>query len=126
MWAEGSNTARSKTLRAVRIGYPLARVFSPVPVRCWVAVGAAVLLLGCGHMAKLLMTQISERRELNAVFADLFDSDGNEVYLKRAACYCVLGRTTPWLSVQKVARDRREVAIGYTKLGQSPLINPPH
>ena len=43
----------------------------------------------------MLMAQISERRELNAVFADLFDSDGNEVYLKRAACFALLGRTTP-------------------------------
>ena len=73
----------------------------------------------------MLMAQISERRELNAVFADLFDSDGNEVYLKRAECYVIPGRTTPWLAVQKVARDRREVAIGYMKFGQNPLINPP-
>ncbi len=77
------------------------------------------------EITSMLLAQVSERRELNAVFADLFDSDGNEVYLKRAECFAMLGRTTPWLSVQKVARDRREVAIGYMKLGQTPLINPP-
>ncbi len=76
------------------------------------------------EITSMLMAQISERRELNAVFADLFDSDGNEVYLKRAECYVMLGRTTSWMSVQKVARDRREVAIGYMKMGHTPLINP--
>ena len=77
------------------------------------------------EITSMLLAQVSERRELNAVFTDLFDSDGNEVYLKRAACFAVLGHTTSWLSVQKVARDRREVAIGYMKMGQTPLINPP-
>lgn len=76
------------------------------------------------EMTSMLLAQVSERRELNAVFADLFDSDGNELYLKRAACYALLGYTTPWLTVQKVARQRGEVAIGYAKLGGTPLINP--
>ena len=77
------------------------------------------------EMTSMLLAQISERRDLNAVFADLFDSDGNEVYLKRAACYVELDAPTNWLSVQKMARLRGEVAIGYMKLGQTPLINPP-
>lgn len=77
------------------------------------------------EMTSMLLAQVSERRDLNAVFADLFDSDGNEIYLKRAACYAVLGQTTPWLAVQKVARTRGEVAIGYQKHGATPLINPP-
>ncbi|MBL8921304.1 MAG: NAD-binding protein [Myxococcaceae bacterium] len=77
------------------------------------------------EMTSMLLAQVSERRELNAVFADLFDSDGNEIYLKRAACYALLGYTTPWLTVQKVARMRGEVALGYLKLGGTPLINPP-
>lgn len=76
------------------------------------------------EMTSMLLAQVSERRELNAVFADLFDSDGNEIYLKRAACYALLGYTTPWLTVQKVARSRGEVAIGYLKLGGTPIVNP--
>jgi hypothetical protein len=72
----------------------------------------------------MLLAQVSERRELNAVFADLFDSDGNEIYLKRAACFAVLARNTPWLVVQKAARQRGEVAIGYLKFGDLPVINP--
>jgi Trk K+ transport system NAD-binding subunit len=76
------------------------------------------------EMTSMLLAQVSQRRELNAVFADLFDSDGNEVYLKRAACYSIVGRTTSWLSVQKVARQRGEVAIGFLKLNGKPVINP--
>lgn len=76
------------------------------------------------EMTSMLLAQVSERRELNAVFADLFDSDGNEIYLKRAACFAVLARNTPWLVVQKAARQRGEVAIGYLKFGELPVINP--
>jgi len=77
------------------------------------------------EMTSMLLAQISERRDLNAVFADLFDTNGNEVYLKRAACYVELDTPTNWLDVQKMARVRGEVAIGYMKFGQTPLINPP-
>jgi K+/H+ antiporter YhaU regulatory subunit KhtT len=77
------------------------------------------------EMTSMLLAQISERRELNAVFADLFRSEGSEVYLKRAACYCMPAQTTSWLSVQKVAQERSEVAIGFMKAGQPPVINPP-
>src|SRR6185436_18879248 len=77
------------------------------------------------EMTSMLLTQVSERRDLNAVFADLFDSDGNEVYLKRAECYATVGAATPWMVVQKVARTRGEVAIGYLKGQGNPLINPP-
>lgn len=77
------------------------------------------------EMTSMLLAQISERRDLNAVFADLFDSDGNEVYLKRAECFAAMGEPTPWLSVLKVARQRKEVALGYARLNQIPVLNPP-
>jgi Trk K+ transport system NAD-binding subunit len=77
------------------------------------------------EMTSMLMAQISERRELNAVFADLFQSDGSEVYLKRVACYCVPAQPVPWLAIQQVAQERGEVALGYVKGRQPPVINPP-
>ena len=76
------------------------------------------------EMTSMLLAQVSERRELNAVFQDLFDSDGNEVYLKRAECYAPLGEPTGWLAVQWVARSRQEVALGYLRPGQGPVLNP--
>ena len=77
------------------------------------------------EMTSMLLAQVSERRDLNAVFADLFDSDGNELYLKRAACYAAVGQPTGWLAVQQVARQRGEVAIGYLQHAAAPVINPP-
>jgi ion channel POLLUX/CASTOR len=76
------------------------------------------------EMTSMLLAQVSERRDLNAVFADLFDSDGNEIYLKRAECYAVVGEPTPWISVLKMARQRKEIALGYARLNQSPILNP--
>lgn len=76
------------------------------------------------EMTSMLLAQVSERRELNAVFADLFDADGNELYLKRAACYATVGQSATWLVTQKIARSRHEVAIGYVKPGQPPVLNP--
>lgn len=77
------------------------------------------------EMTSMLLAQISERRELNAVFADLFDADGNELYLKRGACFAPEGQPTPWPIIQKVARRRKEVAIGYLQAGAKPVLNPP-
>ena len=76
------------------------------------------------EMTSMLLAQVSERRDLNVVFADLFDSDGNEIYLKRAACYAVVGSPTSWLAIQLVARQRGEVAIGYLRANEQPVINP--
>jgi len=39
----------------------------------------------------LLAQVVGATRPSTRCFADLFDSDGNEIYLKRAACYAPLG-----------------------------------
>ncbi|RYG64991.1 potassium transporter TrkA, partial [bacterium] len=39
------------------------------------------------NLISLLMAQVSENKHLNAVFNDLFDSDGSEIYLKPASDY---------------------------------------
>ncbi len=85
--------------------------------------GAADFVVS-SEITSMLLAQVSERRELNAVFADLFDSDGNEIYLKRAACYAPLGTRVSWLSVQKTARARGEVAMGFVKGLDAAVINP--
>lgn len=78
------------------------------------------------EMTSMLLAQISQRRELSVVFAELFDSSaGNELYLKRSACFAPVGQPTPWLVIQKVARQRKEVAIGYLEGGRAPVFNPP-
>jgi voltage-gated potassium channel Kch len=64
-------------------------------------------------LISLMMAQISENRHLNAVFTDLFDPEGSEIYLKPAADYIQLGRAVNFYTVVKAASRRNEVAIGY-------------
>jgi hypothetical protein len=65
------------------------------------------------RLVALLLAQISENKELNAVFQDLFDPEGSEIYLKLAANYVALGKPVNFYTVVEAARRRGEVAIGY-------------
>jgi ion channel POLLUX/CASTOR len=65
------------------------------------------------RLVALLLTQISENKELNAVFQDLFDPEGSEIYLKLASNYVALGRPVNFYTVVEAARRRGEIAIGY-------------
>jgi voltage-gated potassium channel Kch len=64
-------------------------------------------------LTSLMLAQISENKELNAVFADLFDPEGAEVYLKPAENYVELGRSINFHTIVEAARRRGEIAIGY-------------
>jgi len=65
------------------------------------------------RLVSLLMTQISENRDLAAVFADLFDPAGSEIYMKPARDYIAAGRAVSFYTVVEAARRRGEAAIGY-------------
>jgi voltage-gated potassium channel Kch len=64
-------------------------------------------------LVSLLMAQISENKQLAAVFADLFDPEGCELYLKPAGDYVELGQPLNFYTVVEAARRRGETAIGY-------------
>ena len=65
------------------------------------------------RLVSLTMSQISENKALGAVFADLFDPEGSEIYLKPAANYVQLGKALNFYTVVEAARQRGEVALGY-------------
>jgi voltage-gated potassium channel Kch len=65
------------------------------------------------RLISLLLTQISENKQLNAVFTDLFDAEGTEIYLKPAADYVAPGRQVSYATVVEAARRYGQVAIGY-------------
>jgi len=65
------------------------------------------------RLVSLLLSQISENKQLAAVFEDLFDPEGAEVYLKPAEDYVVPGKPVDFYTVLESARRRGEVAIGY-------------
>jgi hypothetical protein len=68
-------------------------------------------------LVSLMLSQISENKELNAVFADLFDPEGSEIYIKPVERYVTTGRPVNFYTVLEAGRRRNEVAIGY-KIGE--------
>ena len=65
------------------------------------------------HLISLMMSQLSENGALFDVFADLFDPEGSEIYLKPAQEYVEIGQPVNFYTVLEAARQRGEVAIGY-------------
>jgi voltage-gated potassium channel Kch len=65
------------------------------------------------RLVSLMLSQIAENKELNAIFADIFDSRGSEIYLKPASDYVRLDRPVTGYTLVEACRQRGEVAIGY-------------
>ena len=79
------------------------------------------------NIINLILTQISENRELSAVFTDLLDEDGSEIYMKKAALYVKKDTPIDFYSITEIASRRNEIAIGYKKYEDSTfqvIINP--
>jgi len=84
-------------------------------------------------LTSLLMAQVTENKDLHAVFADIFDADGSEIYLKPAGDYIALGKSMSYWHVLDAARKRGHVAIGYriatksndASVGYGVTVNPP-
>jgi voltage-gated potassium channel Kch len=70
-------------------------------------------------LTSLLIAQVTENKDLRAVFDDIFDSDGSEIYLKPAGDYVTLGKPLNYWTVVDAARQRGHVAIGYRLAAKS-------
>jgi len=66
-----------------------------------------------GKLISLMLAQISENKRLNAVFGDLFDPEGAEVYLKPVEQYVKTGSPVNFFTVVEAARRQGATAIGY-------------
>ncbi|WP_067522841.1 CASTOR/POLLUX-related putative ion channel [Nocardia uniformis] len=83
-------------------------------------------------LISLLLTQLAENRHLQAVFTDLFDPSGSEIYLKPAPDYVTTDAKVDFATIVHAARLRGEAAIGYRlhhRADQPPAygvtLNPP-
>ena len=65
------------------------------------------------HLVSLMLAQVSENKHLNAVFADLFNPEGSEIYLKPASNYVKMGEAMTFHTVVEAAKRKNETAIGY-------------
>lgn len=64
-------------------------------------------------LISLMLSQLSENKELSAVFQDLFDPEGSEIYLKPATEYLEMDKEVNFYTVMEAALQRKEIAIGY-------------
>lgn len=60
----------------------------------------------------LLLAQVAEHADLAPVFAELFDPEGAEIYLRPASDYVIEGREVEIRTLVEVGRRRGEVLIG--------------
>jgi hypothetical protein len=65
------------------------------------------------HLVSLMMSQLSEDADLNAVFTDIFDPEGSEIYMKPVRDYVELGKPVTFYTLVEAARHRGQSAIGY-------------
>ena len=65
------------------------------------------------RLASLLLSQLSENAHLKAVFDDLFDTAGSEIYLRPAGDYVKVGAPMTFATVLESSTRRGEIAIGY-------------
>ena len=65
------------------------------------------------HLISLMMAQMSDDSDLYEVFADLFDPEGSEIYMKPAGYYVVLGKPVTFYTLVEAARRQGQTAIGY-------------
>ncbi len=64
-------------------------------------------------LISLMLAQISENKQLNAVFTDIFDPDGSEIYLKKASRYIQPNHPVNFYTIVESAARLGETAIGY-------------
>ena len=65
------------------------------------------------RLISLMLAQVAENKALNAVFADLFDPEGAEIYLRPATRYVASEMPVNFYTVVEAAKQRSEIAIGY-------------
>jgi voltage-gated potassium channel Kch len=71
------------------------------------------------RLVSLMLSAVSENKELSPVFADIFDADGSEPYLRPIEDYVALGQPLNFYTVVESARRRGEVAFGYRIAAES-------
>lgn len=64
-------------------------------------------------LISLMLSQLSENAELKAVFDDLFDADGSEIYVKPISNYIQPGKNINFYTIAEAACRKGEIAIGY-------------
>lgn len=65
------------------------------------------------QLVSLMLAQASENPFLSAIFAELLDEHGSEVYVRPISDYVSIDRPVTFFTIVEAARRRGEVAFGY-------------
>lgn len=72
-------------------------------------------------LISLLLSMISENKELRPVLEDLFDADGSEMYFKPITKYVKPGVSVDFYTVTKAAALKNQIAVGYRQIEYANL-----
>eukprot|EP00850_Spirogloea_muscicola_P017731 SM000155S01660 [mRNA] locus=s155:313039:320250:+ [translate_table: standard] len=81
----------------------------------------SLAFVGTSELMGLITAQVTEHSELNAVWKELLNSWGNEIYIKDVGHYKSEEEQPSFAELAERAVLRCEVAIGYRKSGKSTL-----
>ena len=65
------------------------------------------------RIISLMLSQLSEKKELKKVFDILFEAEGSEIYLKPVTDYVKTGDSMNFYTILESASIKNQVAIGY-------------
>jgi ion channel POLLUX/CASTOR len=66
-------------------------------------------------LVSLMLAQASENEYLAAIFDDLLDEAGSEIYMRPVTDYVDIAEAVTFYTITEAARRRGEVALGYRR-----------